>query len=47
MKPESSLSFSYENTVTEVANLRPVNAARRDEFFLSSAQNDELRHALN
>ena len=46
-KSESSLSFSYENTITEVANLRPVKPERRDEFFLSSTQIDELCHALN
>jgi len=31
---ESSLLFSYENTVTEGTNLRPVKAVRRDERFL-------------
>jgi len=34
---ESSLLFSYENTVTERTNLRPVKAVRRDERFLSLA----------
>jgi len=34
-KSESSLTFSYENTVTEGTNLRPIKAVRRDERFLS------------
>jgi len=34
-KSESSQSFSYENTVTEGTNLRPIKAMRRDERFLS------------
>jgi len=29
--------FSYENTVTEGTNLRPIKAMRRDERFLSLA----------
>jgi len=45
-KSESSLSFSYENTVTEGANLRPVKAVRRDERFLSLAQTDKHCHEL-
>jgi len=32
-KYESCLSFSYENTATEGANLRPVTAVGRDELF--------------
>jgi len=36
MKSESSQRFSYENTVTERANMRPVEAVRRDERFRSS-----------
>jgi len=36
-KSESSLSFSYESTVTEGTNLRPIKAMRRDERFLSLA----------
>jgi len=38
------LSFSYETTISEVANLRPVKAARRDERFLSLVQIDKLYH---
>jgi len=34
---ESSLLFSYENTVTERTNLWLVKAVRRDECFLSLA----------
>jgi len=34
---ESSLLFSYENTVAERTNLWPVKAVRRDESFLSLA----------
>jgi len=34
-KSESGLSFSYENTVTEGTNLRPIKAMRHDERFLS------------
>jgi len=30
---ESSLLFSYENTVAEGTNLRPVKAVRHDERF--------------
>jgi len=37
-KSESSLSFTYENTVTEGTNLRPVKAVRRDERSFSLAQ---------
>jgi len=33
-KSESSLSFSYENRITEGTNLRPVKRVRRDERFL-------------
>jgi len=35
-KSESSLSFSYESavSVTEVTNLRPSKAIRREERFL-------------
>jgi len=33
-KPESSLSFSYENTVTKGTNLRPVKAMHCDECVL-------------
>jgi len=36
-KSESSLSFSYENTVTVGTNLRLIKAVRRDERFLSLA----------
>jgi len=36
-KSESSLSFSYESTVTEGTNLRPIKAMRRDERFRSLA----------
>jgi len=32
-KSESRLSFSYENTVTEGTNLKPIKAMRRDERF--------------
>ena len=45
-KPESSLSFSYENTVTKGTNLRPIKAVHRDEHFLSLALSDELYHEL-
>jgi len=34
-KSESNLSFSYENTFTEGTNLRPIEAVRCDERFLS------------
>jgi len=34
-KSESSLSFSYENTITEGTNLRPIKAMRHYECFLS------------
>jgi len=34
---ESSLSLSYENTVTEKTNLRPIEAMCREERFLSLA----------
>ena len=37
-KSESILSFSYENIITEVANMRPVKYVRRDERFLSLEQ---------
>jgi len=37
-KPEWSLSFSYENTVVEETNLRPVKAVHSDERVLSLAQ---------
>jgi len=36
-KSASSLSFNYENTVAEGANLRPIKAMRHDERFLSLA----------
>jgi len=36
-KSESSLSFSYENAVTNGTNLLPIKAMRRDERFLSLA----------
>jgi len=36
-KSESSLSFSYENIVTEGTNLMPIKAMRRDERFLLPA----------
>jgi len=45
-KSESSLSLSYENTITEGANIRPVKAVRPDERFLSLAQIDKLYHEL-
>jgi len=45
-KSESSLAFSYENTVTEGTNLRPVKAMLRDERFLSLAQMNKLYHEL-
>ena len=32
-KSESNLAFSYETTVTEAANLRPVKTVGRDERF--------------
>jgi len=34
-KPESRLSYSYENTYTEVTNLRPIKAVHRDKCVLS------------
>jgi len=34
-KSESSLSFSYENIITEGANMTPVKAVRCNERFLS------------
>jgi len=34
---EASLSFSYENAVTNGTNLRPIKAIGRDERFLSLA----------
>jgi len=37
-KSESSLSFSYENTVAEGTHLRPTKEIRRDERFLSLAR---------
>jgi len=37
-KLESSLSFSYESTVTEGTNLRPVKTVRRNERLLSLTQ---------
>jgi len=43
-KSESSLSFSYENTVKERINMRPVKAVCCDERFLSLAQIDKLYH---
>jgi len=36
-KSESSLLFSYESTVTEGTNLRPIKAMHRNECFLSLA----------
>jgi len=45
-KPESSLSFRYENTVTDVTNLRPVKTVHRDEHVLSLAQSNKLFHEL-
>jgi len=36
-KSDSTLSFSYENTVTAGTNLRSVKAMRRDEGFGSLA----------
>jgi len=47
-KSESSLSFSYQNTVTEGTNLRLIKACRlsRDERFLSLAQIVEFHHEL-
>jgi len=36
-KSESGLSYSYENTVAEGTNLRPIKAIHRDERFLSFA----------
>jgi len=45
-KSVSSLSFSYENTVTDGTNRRPVKAVYRDERFLSLAQSDKLYHEL-
>jgi len=47
-KSEPSLSFSYENTVTEGTNLRLIKAVRRDERFLSLALKCILheKHAL-
>jgi len=45
-KAESSPCFSYENTVTEGANLKPVKAMGRDERFLSLAQINKLYHEL-
>jgi len=35
-KSKSSLSFSDENVVSNGTNLRPINAMRRDERFLST-----------
>jgi len=36
-KSDESLSFSYENAVTNGINLKPIKAMRRDERFLSLA----------
>jgi len=36
-KSESRLEFSYENTVTEGTNLRPIKSMRSNERFLSLA----------
>jgi len=46
-KPESSLSISYENTVTEGTNLRPVKSVHRDERVLSLAEIYKLFHELS
>jgi len=43
---ESRLRSSYENTVTEGTNLRPVKAIHRDEHILSLAQIDKISHKL-
>jgi len=37
-KPESSPSFSYENTFTEGTNLRLAKTVHRDEYVLSLAK---------
>jgi len=37
-KSESILSFSYQNIITEVANMRPVKACGPRWTFLSLAQ---------
>ena len=34
-KPESNLSFGYENTITKRINLRPVKTMYHYEFVLS------------
>jgi len=39
-KPESSQSFSYENTVTERTSLKSVITVQRDERVLSLAHVD-------
>jgi len=44
-KSESSISLSYENTVTEGTNLKQVKAVRRGKRFLSLAQSDSLPRA--
>jgi len=46
-KSESSLSFSYESSVTEGTNLRPIKAMRRNErfFFISVWVNFAWKHA--
>ena len=45
-KSESSLSFNYENAVTEGTNIKPVKAVRRDVRILSLAEIDQFYHDL-
>jgi len=39
-KSESSLSFSYENTVSEGKKMRPIKAMRPDERFFHQHLNE-------
>jgi len=41
-----TLLFSYENTITEAANMRSFKEVRRDERFLSLAQFDKFYDEL-
>jgi len=43
--PQSSLLFSYENTVIEGTSLRPVKITQHDEYAISLAQIDKLFQA--
>jgi len=45
-KSASILSFTYQNIITERANMGGSKHVRRDERFPSLAQIDELYHEL-